>query len=255
MGKISLEIENSIAIMRINRPEALNALSRQIVDEMYKFIEDVASNQNVKALIIYSEGNFAAGADIGGMVDCDEKSAQEFSFSPTFNKISALKIPTIAAIEGYALGGGMELALACDMRIAADNAKMGFPEITLGIMPGAGGTVRAPKLIGVARAKEMIFMGGSITAQKAEAIGLVNLVVPKEEVFNSAMKWAEKIARLSSAALKVAKETIDQAYMQTDVLKGVEIEASNWAKMFNTEDQKEGMKAFLEKRKPCFQGK
>ena len=165
-----------------------------------------------------------------------------------------MKIPTIAAIEGFALGGGLELALACDMRIAAENAKLGFPEINLGIMPGAGGTVRAARLIGISRAKELIFMGSNISAQQALAIGLINAAVPQDEVKSTALKWAERIAQKGTVAVRTAKRTIDAA-AETNVLNGVEIEASNWASLFNTEDQKEGMRAFLEKRKPVYKGK
>ncbi len=255
MKEISYQIENGIALMRIDRPKALNALSRAIIDEMDRMIDEIAADPDVRVLILHSEGNFAAGADIGGMAECDPEGARAFGFSPTYNKLEALTIPTIAVIEGYALGGGLELALACDLRIAADNAKMGFPEISLGIMPGAGGTVRAPKLIGPALAKEMILMGGTISAEKAERIGLVNAVLPQAEVMKLAMKWAEKLKRLSAAALKTAKQTVNETCREPDIAKGVAIEFEHWCEMFRTEDQKEGMRAFLEKRKPEFKGR
>ena len=218
-------------------------------------IDEIAANPDVRVLILHSEGNFAAGADIGGMAECDPEGARAFGFSPTYNKLEALTIPTIAVIEGYALGGGLELALACDLRIAADDAKMGFPEISLGIMPGAGGTVRAPKLIGPALAKEMILMGGTISAEKAERIGLVNAVLPQAEVMGLAMKWAEKLKRLSAVALRTAKQTVNETWQEPDIAKGVAIELDHWCEMFRTKDQKEGMRAFLEKRKPEFKGR
>ena len=255
MKEISYQIENGIALMQIDRPKALNALSRAIIDEMDCMIDELAADPNVRVLILYSEGNFAAGADISGMAECDPEGARTFGFSPTYNKLEALTIPTIAVIEGYALGGGLELALACDLRIAADNAKMGFPEISLGIMPGAGGTVRAPKLIGPALAKEMILMGGTISAEKAERIGIVNAVLPQAEVMGLAMKWAEKLKRLSAEALKTAKQTVNETCQEPDIAKGVAIEFDHWCEMFRTEDQKEGMRAFLEKRKPEFKGR
>lgn len=254
MKEINYTVENGVALMSIDRPKALNALSRTIVDDMDKLLEKIKADVDIKVLVIYNEGNFAAGADIGGMAECDEEGAKAFSFSPTFNKLEALGIPTIAAIEGFALGGGLELALACDMRIAAENAKLGFPEINLGIMPGAGGTVRAARLIGISKAKELIFMGSNISAQQALAIGLINAAVPQDEVKRTALKWAEKIAQKGTVAMRTAKRTIDAA-AEANVLDGVEIEASNWASLFNTEDQKEGMRAFLEKRKPVYKGK
>lgn len=255
MKEVLYSVENGIAVLSIYRPKALNALSREIVDEIDRIAEEISRDSKIRALIIYSDSNFAAGADIGGMVECNEEEARAFAFSPTFNKIEALEIPTIAAIEGYALGGGMELALACDLRIASENAKMGFPEITLGIMPGAGGTVRTTKLAGIAKAKELILMGGTISAQKAEMMGLVNLIAEDGSVFAVAMKWAQKITKMAPIALKTAKRTINEAAHCLNVLDGIEIEAQNWAALFNTEDQKEGMRAFLEKRKPIYSGK
>jgi enoyl-CoA hydratase/carnithine racemase len=255
MPKIITKIEDGIALLKIDRPEALNALSREIIDEIDAFIESITENKSVKVLLIYSENNFAAGADIKNMIECNEEEAKAFAFSPTYDKIEYLAIPTIAAIEGYALGGGLELALTCDLRIAASNAKMGFPEINLGIMPGAGGTIRAPKLIGAARAKEMIFTGDVIDAEKALAIGLVNQIVAKDEVFPVAIKLAEKLARKAPIAMSVAKETITAGLEETSVPVAVAIELENWAGLFNTLDQKEGMKAFIEKRKPLYQGK
>ena len=255
MNEINYKIEDGIAIIYIDRPKALNALSRQIIDRLDNIVDEISKNPNVRVMIIHSEGNFAAGADISGMVECDSEGARAFGFSPTYNKIAGMAIPTIAVIEGYALGGGLELALACDLRIAAENAKLGFPEISLGIMPGAGGTVRTPKLIGLARAKEMILLGGTITAKKAGDIGLVNAVLPQEDVMELSMKWAKKIKNLSAIALKTAKKTIDDAYREPDILKGVELEMDNWCDMFKTEDQKEGMRAFLAKRKAEFKGR
>ncbi len=174
MGKIVVTKEDHIAILSVNRPEALNALSREIVDEMDEKIEEIKKDSEIRCLIFYSEKNFAAGADIKAMAVCDEEGAKAFGFSPTYDKIAELPIPTIAAIEGYALGGGMELALTADMRIAGKSAKMGFPEVTLGIFPGAGGTIRAPKLIGPAFAKELIFSGDAVDADRALTMGLVN---------------------------------------------------------------------------------
>lgn len=255
MAKILLRKEGQIAILSVDRPEALNALSRELIDEMDVLVEEIRSDRELRCLILHSEKNFAAGADIKKMVECDEEEAKAFIFSPTYNKIADLSIPVIAAVEGYALGGGMELAMTADIRIAGEGAKMGFPEITLGIIPGAGGTIRVPRIIGEAKAKELIFTGDVITAQKAEAMGLVNRVVPDDQVFAEAKKLAEKLCRRAPVAMAMAKATIKAGQEEPDHNKGVDIEAANWAKLFTTQDQKEGMRAFLEKRKPVFQNK
>jgi enoyl-CoA hydratase/carnithine racemase len=206
-------------------------------------------------LVLGSINNFAAGADIKDMVDCTEEQAKSFSFSKTFQKISNLKIPTIAAIDGYALGGGLELALTCDFRIATRGAKMGFPEINLGIMPGAGGTIRAPRLVGESRAKELILLGDIIDADKAEAVGLVNKVTEKEMLMETVFKWAEKLCKKAPIAVTVAKNTIDKGLGELDIEDAINIEAESWSKLFSTYDQKEGMLAFIEKRKPVYKGK
>ena len=252
MSKINLTVENGIAVISVDRPEALNALNREIVDKMDELIDQVAADDSVRCVIFHSNKNFAAGADIKAMAVCDEEGAKAFCFSPTYNKITELKVPTIAAIEGYALGGGMELALTADMRIAGKGAKMGFPEVTLGIFPGAGGTIRAPKLVGEALAKELIFSGDAITAERALQIGLVNRVVDDDQVLAEAMKLAGRIARRGPVAIRMVKDVINRGLAEPDIIKGTEMEAEQWAKLFNTYDQKEGMKAFMEKRKPEF---
>lgn len=255
MGKVSLRKEDNIGIISIERPEALNALSRELVDEIDGCVEQIMKENDIRCLILHSEKNFAAGADIKKMVECDEEGAKNFVFTSTYNKIANLKIPVIAAIEGYALGGGLELAMTADIRIAGKSAKMGLPEITLGIMPGAGGTIRVPSVIGEAKAKELIFTGKIISAEEAEHIGLVNSIEEDCEVLAAAMKMAKKIARNAPIAMTAAKETIRAGLEEPDQIKGTYIEAENWAKLFNTEDQKEGMRAFLEKRKPSFKNK
>lgn len=255
MGRIVLKQDAQTAILSIERPEALNALSRELVDEMDLLIDLIRKDSEIRCLILHSEKNFAAGADIKGMVNCDEKEAKAFIFSPTYNKIADLRIPVIAAIEGYALGGGMELAMTADIRLAEKSAKMGFPEITLGIMPGAGGTIRVPRVIGEAAAKELIFTGDIISAEKALSIGLVNRMTEDGEVLTEAMKLAEKLCRRAPIALAAAKATIRAGQETREHNAGIDIEAENWAKLFTTQDQKEGMKAFIEKRKPEFQNK
>lgn len=255
MNNLIFEIIDDIGILKINRPKALNALNKSTVHELDDLIEQIKNNYNIKVLIIGSDNNFAAGADIKDMINCNVDEAKAFSFSNTFKKIESLEIPTIAAIDGYALGGGLELALACDFRIASSTAKLGFPEINLGIMPGAGGTIRLPKLIGVSKAKELIFLGEIIDADRAVQIGLVNKLVEQEKTIETAIVWAKKLSKKAPIALRVAKETIESGYAEINIDHALEIEEKNWSNLFSTEDQKEGMNAFIEKRKPIYKGK
>ncbi len=255
MGVIKLVKEGHVAVLSVVRPEALNALSREIVDEMDQVLEELKEDKDIYCLIFHSEKNFAAGADIKKMADCDEEGAKAFCFSPVYDKIAEYPIPTIAAIEGYALGGGMELALCADIRIAGEGAKMGFPEVTLGIFPGAGGTIRAPKLIGPSYAMELIFSGEQITAARAKEMGLVNRVVADADVLEEAKKLAGKIAKRGPVAVRMAKDVIIKGLQMGDVKEGTAYEAQQWAKLFNTYDQKEGMHAFMEKRKPTYENR
>lgn len=255
MTKLNFEVKNNVAYLSVNRPEALNALSRQIVDEMDALLDRIAADEEIRVLVIGEPGNFAAGADIKGMVECDPEGAKAFAFNPTYNKLMHLPIPTIAAIDGYALGGGMELAITCDMRVATTRAVMGFPETGLGIMPGAGGTIRLPRLVGPAKANEMILLSVNVKGEEAQRIGLVNKVVEPDELMPTVVKWAEKLARKAPIALATAKETMVRGMELSSVEDGIDLEAEAWAGLFATEDQKEGMRAFVEKRKPNFCGK
>lgn len=255
MSIIQIKKEDHIAVLSVVRPEALNALSREIVDEIGSALDEIEKDRDIYCLVFHSEKNFAAGADIKKMADCNEEEAKAFCFSPVYDRIAEFPIPTIAAIEGYALGGGMELALCADMRIAGENARMGFPEVTLGIFPGAGGTIRAPKLIGPAFAKELIFSGEQITALRAKEMGLVNRVVSDDAVLEEAKKLASKIAKRGPVAVRMAKDVITKGLETGDVKEGTAYEAQQWAKLFATYDQKEGMHAFMEKRKPKFENR
>lgn len=248
-----LTIQGAVARLEICREEVLNALSRQVVDELDAHFDRLAGEKGVKVLLVWSLGNFAAGADITQMVHCDPQQARAFSFSSTYEKLAQLPFPTIAVMEGYALGGGLELALACDMRIAAQDARMGLPEITLGIMPGAGGTVRLPALVGRAKAMEMICMGRPVDAQTALAMGLVNLVVPGEELEEQVERWCKRIALQSRVALEAAKRSVLQGQDYRQMQQSIAREGEIWAGLFESYDQREGMTAFLEKRKPVFQ--
>lgn len=253
--EVSLKKEGGVALLRVERPKRLNALSQAVVSEIREALDEIEADPEIRVLLIHSENNFAAGADIQDMVECNEQEAEEFVFSPVFDRIAALPVPTIAAIEGYALGGGLELALACDIRFAAETAKMGFPEINLGIMPGAGGTVRAPKLIGASAAMELIFSGETIGARRALELGLVNRLEPEETLFEAAWKFAVRLSRKAPIALRTAKNTIREGIAMDSESAAVHNESKRWASLFNTEDQKEGMRAFLEKRTPIYKGK
>jgi enoyl-CoA hydratase len=244
--------ENNVFIINLNRPESLNALNSDMVAELGQAFDELIANPEAKVIIITGEKNFAAGADITNMVELTPEEAYAFAFSPIYNKIAGCPKPVIAAIEGFALGGAMELALCCDLRIAAPGAKLGFPEITLGIFPGAGGTQRLPRLIGPAKAKNLIYTGKIIKGDVALEYGLVDTLAdnPLEE----ATKLAESLATKPSVALKLVKECIDVA-CDVDLNTGIAYEATEWARLFATQDQKEGMRAFIEKRKPAFVGK
>lgn len=252
--QIVLERQGEIAIIKVVRPEALNALSRSIVDDMDALVEQVRADRSVRVLLFYSEGSFAAGADIKAMSVCDEEGAKAFLFTPTYDKIQSLPIPTIAVIEGYAFGGGLELALRCDFRLAAKDAKLGLPELNLGIIPGAGGTVLLPRLIGEAKAKELIYLSKTVTGAEAERIGLVNLAVEPGKLLPTALQWAERLRTRSSLSLAAAKASIENAIANPDFRSAGKTEGELWAGLFGHHDQKEGMAAFFEKRKPSFTG-
>lgn len=249
---IDIKVQERVAIVSLNRPKALNALNKDMVLELDRAFGEMADDSLVKAVIITGERNFAAGADISNMLELRPEEAKEFSFRHTFNKIEDFPKPVIAAISGFALGGGLELALTCDIRIADPNAKMGFPEINLGIFPGAGGTQRLPRLIGPSKAKELIYSGDIINTGKAEEYGLIDIIA--ESPLEEALKLAGKLALKAPIALKLAKQCINLAF-DVEQKTGIEFEAVNWASTFATEDQREGMKAFVEKRKPVFKGK
>ncbi len=250
--KIVMEVNGPVATISIRRPEALNALNRDMVDEMDRLVDEAMQVPGIRVLVFYSPDNFAAGADIKDMAVCDEEGAKAFLFTPTYNKIQALPIPTIAVIEGYAFGGGLELALRCDFRIAAKNAKMGLTELNLGIMPGAGGTVMLARLIGKPKAKEMIYMSRIYSGEEAEQIGLVNRAVEPEELQAEADKWVKKLCTRSRPSLAATKASMEYAVGHPEYDGASNHEGEIWASLFQTHDQKEGMRAFIEKRKPVY---
>lgn len=252
-----LNIEDGVGTLTLNRPEVLNALSHQVYTELSQAAEELSQNDEVRAVIITGgEKVFAAGADIRGMVKAEalEIALAQSPSQKALDLIENMPKPVIAAIAGYALGGGCELTLACDVRIAGENAKIGLPEITLGILPGAGGTQRLPRLIGAGKAKEMIFSGDFIDAQEALRIGLVNKVVPEDQLLTEAKRMAKRFASRGAIALRMAKSAINEG-LRMDLQAGLQYEHQCFSLLFATQDQKEGMEAFLQKRRPHFQGK
>ena len=251
---IILEKDKATAIITISREKALNALNSQVMDELSQAIDVVKADKDIRALIITGAGRaFVAGADIGVQSVFDVREGRQWGRrgSAVFREIELLQIPTIAAVGGFALGGGCELALSCGMIVADEKAKFGQPEVSLGITPGFSGTQRLPRRIGTAKAKEMIFTGRMIDAYEADRIGLINKIAEPGKLMDEAKALAESCIKNAPAALRYAKACIDRG-MQTDIDTGIAIENELFAMCFATEDQKEGMKAFLEKRKPVF---
>lgn len=252
MENIIFEKKGHIGIITISRPKALNALNTDTLRELDEAIGMVGADSEIYVLVVTGAGEkaFVAGADIAEMKDKDAAKAREFGIlgNSTFRKLELLPIPTIAAVNGFALGGGCELALSCDIRIASENAKFGQPEAGLGITPGFGGTQRLPRLVGTAKAMEMIYTGAAIKADEALAIGLVNKVVPKESIVEEALSLAEKIAANAPIAVKMCKTAITRG-MQVDINTALAYESEVFAQCFTSEDQKDAMNAFVEKRK------
>jgi enoyl-CoA hydratase len=246
-----IEIEDHVAVVKINRPQALNALSREMVEELEQVFISLEADDEVRVVILTGDKHFAAGADINNMLEFNPEQARAFSFRHVFNRIEAFPKPVIGVISGFALGGGMELALVCDLLIADSTAKFGMPEINLGIFPGAGGTIRLPRVIGATRAKKMIFSGTPINAEQALQYGLINEIA--EDALGEAKKTARMLAGKPPVALKHAKQCINLAF-DMEGHKAIEFESIAFASCFATEDQREGMKAFTEKRKPVFKG-
>ena len=249
---IIVEIKEKVGMVKMNRPNVLNALNIETLQELSKAISHLSESDDIRVIIVTGEGKaFVAGADIAEMKDMSPDEAIQFSKSgqKVFDLIARTEKPVIAAVNGFALGGGCELALACDIRIASDKAKLGQPEVDLGIIPGFAGTQRLSRLVGVAKAKEMIFTGDMVDAQTAHSIGLVNQVVPADQLMNVCMKLANKIASKGPTAVKMAKRVINQG-IEARLEEGSAYETRDFAECFATGEAKEGMSAFLEKRKP-----
>lgn len=257
LENIILEHEKGIATIFINRPEKLNALNKATIQELHETLKAIDANPEVKVVILTGSGEkaFVAGADISEFAHFSNKEGSLLSAKGQeilFDFIENMKTPVIAAINGFALGGGLELAMSCHFRIASDNAKMGLPEVSLGVIPGYGGTQRLPQLIGKGRAMEMIMTAGMMTADEAYRTGLVNHVVPQADLFSTYMNLANKILKNSPVAISKAIEAVNAGFKEG--VNGYETEIRTFGECFSTEDFKEGTTAFLEKRKAEFTG-
>ncbi|MBE7412622.1 MAG: enoyl-CoA hydratase-related protein [Leptospiraceae bacterium] len=254
MKFLKIEKKDAVAKVEINRPEALNALNEELLSEIEENTKDLEKDSNIRVMILTGAGKaFVAGADIAKMKDFDSNGGHKFSDfgQRVFNSIQNSDLVSIAAINGFALGGGLELALSCDIRIASTNAKLGLPEVSLGLIPGFGGTQRLSRLVGLGKANELILTGDMITAEEALHFGLVNKLVSPEELLNSANSMAASILKKGTNAVKIAKRVTREGLDKT-LPNGLELERIKFGELFETKETKEGLSAFLEKRKPNF---
>ena len=251
MENLVMEVENEIAVVTINRPKSLNSLNSATLQEIYECFTDISSRKDIKVVILTGSGQkaFVAGADISEMVNATPAEGKTMGMVAykAFKQIEECPQVVIAAVNGYALGGGCEISMACDIRIASDNAKFGQPEVNLGILPGFGGTQRLARLVGKGRAKELIFTADMISAEEAYRIGLANHVVPQAELIDYCKEMAKKIISKASYGVSLAKQSINVG-LDVDLASGLQLEANLFGLAFSTHDKKEGMNAFLEKR-------
>ena len=253
---IIVETRGPVGLIRLNRPQALNALNAQLMDEVTAAVDAFEADDAIGCLVVTgSDKAFAAGADIKEMQSKTYMDVYKEDFiTRNWERVARCRKPVIAAVAGYALGGGCELAMMCDFILAADNAKFGQPEINLGTIPGAGGTQRLTRFVGKSKAMEMCLTARMMDAEEAERSGLVSRIVAKDQLLDEAIKVATKIAELSRPAVMIAKESVNRAY-ETTLAEGVRFERRIFHSTFSTADQKEGMQAFIDKRKPDFQHK
>ncbi|MEU3741115.1 MULTISPECIES: enoyl-CoA hydratase-related protein [unclassified Streptomyces] len=247
MTSVHLEVAEGVGTIRLDRPP-MNALDIALQDRLKELAQEATRRDDVRAVIVYGgEKVFAAGADIKEMQDMDHAAmvARSRDLQDSFTAVARIPKPVVAAVTGYALGGGCELALCADFRIAADNAKLGQPEILLGLIPGAGGTQRLARLVGPSKAKDLIFTGRMVKADEALTMGLVDRVVPAAEVYEQAHQWAARLAQGPALALRAAKESVD-AGLETDIDTGLAMERTWFAGLFATEDRERGMRSFVE---------
>lgn len=252
---ILVERDERVGIVTLNRPKELNALNNQLIGELASALEEFDRDEAIRCMVITGAGEkaFAAGADIKEMADKSPMQMLTGSFE-NWPRITRIHKPVIAAVGGYALGGGCELAMQCDMIVASENARFGQPEILLGIIPGAGGTQRLARVLGKYRTMEMVLTGAQVSAQELASLGLVNRVVPKGEHLVEALKLAKTVAQRAPLAARLAKDAVLAAF-ETSLSEGLDIERKNFFLLFSTEDMREGTQAFIEKREANFQGK
>ena len=245
-----------VVLVTLDRPEVLNALDYRTLGELADALERLDADEQVHCVVITGAGDraFAAGADIKEMADATPVTMSVANNFARWERLKRVRVPMIAAVKGFALGGGCELAMACDMVVAADDAQFGQPEIRLGIMPGAGGTQRLTRAIGKARAMELILTGKNLSAREAYERGLISQLVTREEVLSAALRLASEVAAMPPLAVRAAKEAVNRAY-ELSLEAGLEFERRNFFMLFASEDQKEGMAAFVEKRKPDWKGR
>lgn len=248
------ETKDRVGLITLNRPQAYNALNYQLLKALTHSLETFDQDQGIGAMVITgNQKAFAAGADITNMVDCSAEEIKQSPFIPAFEGILGIKKPVIAAVSGYCLGGGLELALACDLIIASETASFGQPEINLGIIPGAGGTQRLPRAVGKTLAMEMILNNRTLSAEEALEAGLINAFYPVEEYLDRAMSLAQEIALRAPLAVQAAKQAINLSF-EGSLSEGLPAEREIFYNLFDTQDQQEGMKAFLEKRSASWKG-
>lgn len=253
---ILVDKRDTVGVITLNRPKALNALNNQLMDEIGAALRELDGDEEIGCIVLTgSEKAFAAGADIKEIADKSYLDAfMEDLIAANWHQTSHTRTPVIAAVAGHALGGGCELAMMCDFIIAADTAKFGQPEITIGVIPGAGGTQRLAKFVGKAKAMDMVLTGRQMDAEEALASGLVSRVVPADDLLDETIKVAEKIAGFSRPAVMLAKEAVDRAF-ETPLAEGLRFESRVFHSLFAMEDQSEGMSAFIEKRRPQFKNR
>lgn len=259
MDYTSLEFakDGAIGVLTINRPKALNALNKEVIAELSDFLEKIKGDYGVRALVVTGSGDksFVAGADITEFIDIEGEKARELSEEGqrVFRELESLKIPSVAAVNGFALGGGLELALSCDFILMSSTAKVGLPEVTLGLIPGYGGTQRLSRCVGKGIARAMTLSGNMFTAEEAEKWGLAVKVYAPDDLLVQAKKWARDMASRAPVAVALSKRAINEGY-DKNVFEAMKLESQLFAETFGTNDKVEGVKAFMEKRKPEFQG-
>ena len=252
---IETEQIETIGLIKLNCPKVLNAINRPMVTEIITVLEKYDRDDQIKVIVLAGNGRaFAAGADIDEMANDDAISMELLNQFAEWDRINTIKKPIIAAVQGFALGGGFELALACDVIFAAEDAKFGFPEVNIGVMPGAGGTQRLTKLMGKTKALEWLWTGEMMSASEALHFGIINRMIAPELLMEETLSFAKKIAKQPPLSIRLIKEAVYKA-VDYSIYEGMQFERKNFYLLFSSEDQKEGMRAFIEKRKPHFKGK